>query len=202
MRDDHQKQEKLCFVTIGATASFDSLIKAALSQSFLEALEVANYTDLLLQHGREGQKILNDFYTQAQISDVEKITGVTVNGFDFEKEGLSQVMRKAKGERDAAEGVVISHAGSGTILDALRIAAPLIVVPNPGLLDNHQEELAEELAAQGYVIHGHLNNLAAAIEESETLRTKRRAWPPVNAGHDPSGRGLAAVMDDEMGFVD
>ena len=176
MRDDHQKQEKLCFVTIGATASFDSLIKAALSQSFLEALEVANYTDLLLQHGREGQKILNDFYTQAQISDVEKITGVTVNGFDFEKEGLSQVMRKAKGERDAAEGVVISHAGmrfrfhvgfnevaglyvspgSGTILDALRIAAPLIVVPNPGLLDNHQEELAEELAAQGYVIHGHL----------------------------------------------
>ena len=46
--------------------------------------------------------------------------------------------------------------GSGSILDALRIAVPIIVVPNPELLDNHQVELAEELAAQGYVIHGYL----------------------------------------------
>ena len=46
--------------------------------------------------------------------------------------------------------------GSGSILDALRIGVPLIVVPNPDLLDNHQVELAEELATQGYVIHGRL----------------------------------------------
>ena len=50
----------------------------------------------------------------------------------------------------------LTSKGSGSILDALRIAVPLIVVPNPSLLDNHQVELAEELAAQGYVIHGHL----------------------------------------------
>ena len=46
--------------------------------------------------------------------------------------------------------------GSGSILDALRISAPLIVVPNSTLLDNHQVELAEEMAAQGYAVHGHL----------------------------------------------
>lgn len=46
--------------------------------------------------------------------------------------------------------------GSGSILDALRIAVPIIVVPNPDLLDNHQVELAEELARQGYVVHGRL----------------------------------------------
>ena len=46
--------------------------------------------------------------------------------------------------------------GSGSILAALRIAVPLVVVPNPTLLDNHQVELAEALAEQGYVIHGHL----------------------------------------------
>ena len=46
--------------------------------------------------------------------------------------------------------------GSGSILAALRIAVPIIVVPNPDLLDNHQEELAGELAVQGYVIHGRL----------------------------------------------
>lgn len=52
--------------------------------------------------------------------------------------------------------LVTSDTGSGSILDALRISVPLIVVPNPNLLDNHQVELAEELASQGYVVHGHL----------------------------------------------
>lgn len=46
--------------------------------------------------------------------------------------------------------------GSGSILDALRVGVPLIVVPNPSLLDNHQVELAEALQEQGYVVHGRL----------------------------------------------
>ena len=46
--------------------------------------------------------------------------------------------------------------GSGSILDALRLAVPVVVVPNTALLDNHQEELAAELAAQGYVVYGKL----------------------------------------------
>lgn len=46
--------------------------------------------------------------------------------------------------------------GTGSILDALRISVPLIVVPNTTLLDNHQLELAEELAKQRYVVHGSL----------------------------------------------
>lgn len=46
--------------------------------------------------------------------------------------------------------------GSGSILEALRTSVPLVVVPNPDLLDNHQDELAEELAKQGYVVHGKL----------------------------------------------
>jgi len=50
----------------------------------------------------------------------------------------------------------ISNLGSGTILDALRIGVPIIVVPNPELLDNHQVELAEALESQGYVVHGRL----------------------------------------------
>lgn len=47
-----------------------------------------------------------------------------------------------------------------------------------------------------------LSDLSQALSESEILRKKQSAWPPSNKGHDPSGRGLAGVMDDEMGFVD
>lgn len=38
----------------------------------------------------------------------------------------------------------------------MRLDVPIIVVPNPALLDNHQAELAEELERQGYVTYGHL----------------------------------------------
>lgn len=44
--------------------------------------------------------------------------------------------------------------------------------------------------------------LPEALHQSDLLREKRKAWPPDNRSHDPSGRGLAGVMDDEMGFVD
>ena len=42
--------------------------------------------------------------------------------------------------------------GSGSILEAMRLGVPLVVVPNPSLKDNHQKELANELQKQGYVI--------------------------------------------------
>ena len=164
-----QNPQKVCFVTVGATASFDALIQATLSPPFLEALKSYNYTHLRLQHGKDGQKVLEQFDTTNR-----GVQDINISGFDFNKQGLGAEMRAAKGEGNRVEGVVVSHAGStshlpyqwgpkltcptgsGSILDALRIAVPIIVVPNPHLLDNHQEELAEELAVQGYVIHGHL----------------------------------------------
>ena len=164
-----QKPQKVCFVTVGATASFDALIKATLSPPFLEALKTYHYTHLRLQHGKDGQKVLEEFDPANR-----GVQDLSISGFDFNKQGLGSEMRAAKGEDNKLEGVVVSHAGnaspllypcgsrlmcrtgSGSILDALRIAVPIIVVPNPELLDNHQEELAEELAIQGYVINGHL----------------------------------------------
>ena len=46
--------------------------------------------------------------------------------------------------------------GTGSVLDTMSAGAPLIVVANPTLKDNHQEELAEELQNQGYAIWGKL----------------------------------------------
>jgi beta-1,4-N-acetylglucosaminyltransferase len=50
----------------------------------------------------------------------------------------------------------VNSIGAGTVLDAMRLDVPIIVVPNTTLLDNHQAELAEELERQGYVTYGHL----------------------------------------------
>ena len=89
--------------------------------------------------------------------------------------------------------------GSGSILDALRVAVPLVVVPNETLLDNHQVELAEALAEQEYVVHGRLSQLSQALADAEKLRQRAMQWPPVNSGPE---RGLKGIMDDEMGYLD
>ncbi|KAL6721381.1 N-acetylglucosaminyldiphosphodolichol N-acetylglucosaminyltransferase catalytic subunit alg13 [Lecanora helva] len=192
-------KQKVCFVTIGATASFNALIEAMLSQTFLTTLKQHGYTELRLQHGLEGGALLKSFHASRTAEE----TPLKITGFDFNKKGLGAEMLAAKGSNGgSSEGVVISHAGSGSILDALRIAVPLIVVPNPSLLDNHQVELAEALAAQGYVVHGRLEDLATAVGESERLREKKNVWPPRDGEGDPAGKGLIGVMDDELGFVD
>ncbi|KAL8739208.1 MAG: hypothetical protein Q9181_000099 [Wetmoreana brouardii] len=190
--------QKVCFVTIGATAAFDQLLEAVLTPQFLQALQGSGYTTLSLQYGKNGQKILRD----SEAFELAKNHGIEITGFDFNKQGLGQEMWAVKAGEDRAEGVVISHAGSGSILDALRIEAPLIVVPNTSLLHNHQVELAEEMARLGYLVHGSLDDLPATLTEAATLSKKRQAWPPENRGADPGGRGLAGVMDEEMGFYD
>jgi UDP-N-acetylglucosamine transferase subunit ALG13 len=43
-----------------------------------------------------------------------------------------------------------NYIGSGTILDVLRRGKPLIIVPNPTLLDNHQEDMAHAMELLGH----------------------------------------------------
>ncbi|KAF2812046.1 uncharacterized protein BDZ99DRAFT_383857 [Mytilinidion resinicola] len=191
--------KKLCFVTVGATASFNSLISATLHPQFLDALSKAGYTNLLVQYGKDGKAVFDKL-----TSELDGLAGhgIAIDGFDFNRDGLDQELKAAKGLPENSEGVVISHAGSGTILAVLRIDVPLVVVPNEDLLDNHQVELAKVLEEQGYVIYGRLEDLPATIAKSEELRIRHKSWPPVNSGAHRQARGLAGVMDEEMGFLD
>ncbi|GAB7349953.1 hypothetical protein MBLNU459_g0648t1 [Dothideomycetes sp. NU459] len=186
---------------MSATASFASLISAVLSSNFFTTLDQLDYTELVVQYGADGEPLYDS--RLKEVESAGQLTGIKVSGFALDHHGLGPYMRMAKtGGDKGIEGVVISHAGSGSILDALRISVPLIVVPNAELLDNHQVELAEALAEQEYVVHGTLENLPQALGESETLRMKQQQWPPVNSGVHRQTKGLASVLDEEMGFLD
>lgn len=97
---------KLCFLTVGATASFSALIEAAVSPAFLTALQSQGYTELSVQYGQDGRELFEKCKANAQ-----NASKLTVTGFDLDKVGLGRHMRRAKGGKDAVEGVVISHAG-------------------------------------------------------------------------------------------
>ncbi|KAL9112261.1 MAG: hypothetical protein Q9227_003379 [Pyrenula ochraceoflavens] len=197
------KPRKRCFVTIGATAPFDDLIMTVLTKQFLESLQAYDYTDLRIQYGKEGRKIF-DRFVEARGQQVKEQLGIDINGFDFDYSGLTHEMVaiKANEKENSIDGLLISHAGSGSILAGLRVGLPIIVVPNPKLMNNHQKELAEELARANYVIHGKLMDLDHNIADAEDLRARMRAWPPPTAAEDSTKRGLAGVMNDEMGWVD
>jgi beta-1,4-N-acetylglucosaminyltransferase len=150
-------------VTVGST-KFDALVGAALSQPVLGALSHKGYTDLVVQRG-------NSQVDEFDSKDVERNVhrhGLNIDVWTF-KPNLDE-------EYDAAD-LVIGHAGlcsplshflffflarhdtahnlgnclgSGTILDVLRRGKPLIIVPNPTLLDNHQEDMAHAMGLLGH----------------------------------------------------
>ncbi|EXJ88795.1 hypothetical protein A1O3_01859 [Capronia epimyces CBS 606.96] len=193
------KAAKRCFVTIGATASFNGLLKAVLEPGFITELQRVGYTELRIQYGDGAGEEIFETRTK-ELRDALAKDNFDITGFGFNKTGLREEMTRVKGQSIETEGMVISHAGSGSILDGLRGGVPLVVVPNTDLLHNHQVELAEILAEQQYVVYGKLSHLSAAIEEVEILRRNMRAWPPVRSGEEKYKHGLADVMAEEMGW--
>lgn len=104
--------QRICFVTIGATAAFDQLLHAVLTSQFLQTLRALGYTNLLLQYGAAGHSILESFEAKVASGEADN-HGIDISGFDFNKLGLGQEMSSVKAVKDRAEGVVISHAGNG-----------------------------------------------------------------------------------------
>jgi beta-1,4-N-acetylglucosaminyltransferase len=99
--------------------------------------------------------------------------------------------------------VVVSHAGAGTILNALVAGKPLVVVPRIAALgeviDDHQFELAEALDERGRVVvvtELSAGSLAEAIEHAPRrctgdrhgtgLQTALQIWLTEQASRPPS----------------
>lgn len=110
---------KRCFVTIGATAPFNSLIKAVLEPGFVTELRRAGYTELRIQYGdHEGEEI---FRARAkELREWPVGAGFDITGFGFNKTGLREELTAVKGRSSEDEGMVISHAGQSVLLRRLR----------------------------------------------------------------------------------
>ncbi|KAK4195920.1 glycosyltransferase family 28 C-terminal domain-containing protein [Triangularia verruculosa] len=160
-----------CFVTIGSIASFLPLLEQVISRPFLTRLQVAGFKKLTVQCGP------NVDWFEAQLEGLrpwEVLGDLEVEYFSYAPD-LKRFMLECRGEKDKRlAGCVIAHAGAGTVLEVKRYGAPLIVVPNPTLMDNHQLDLAVEVQRQGWAIHGKIDNLPHAVDKILQLIQKGR----------------------------
>ncbi|KAI1179258.1 glycosyltransferase family 28 C-terminal domain-containing protein [Nemania sp. FL0916] len=173
MEDSHDRLARTAFVTIGATAGFRSLLREVVSPKFLAVLKTLNFTNLVVQCGPDLE------YFDTIRPHVQESYGVDITAFSYAPDLKKYFMQASRGNDDAGRrdcGVIISHAGSGSIIEALEFDSKLVAVPNPELMDNHQLEIAEEMASQGFLIHGTLGSVTEAVEKIDTVTLKR--WPP------------------------
>lgn len=160
-------------VTVGATADFDSLVEAVLEENCLQALYSKNCRTLSIQVGPSRR------YQEYR----EERHGIAIEVWRI-KPSLNEEIKAAD--------LVISHAGSGTILDVLRLHKPLIAVPNTSLLHNHQLELAEALESRGHLITTTPANLPTTIAEFDPK--KLIAFPAFDKGK------FSSLLDEIVGF--
>jgi len=134
------------FVTVGTT-KFDELIQSLNNQEAYENLIQFGCQKLTLQIG------MTDF----------------VPSFLLEKQDEGEILidiysLKPSIKEDMEDATfVISHGGAGSILEALGMEKPTIVVVNDRLMDNHQMELASSLASNNHVFTSTPSNLLEAM---------------------------------------
>ncbi|KAK6337368.1 N-acetylglucosaminyldiphosphodolichol N-acetylglucosaminyltransferase catalytic subunit alg13 [Orbilia blumenaviensis] len=180
MASERSKTGKGVFVTVGTTA-FDGLIKAVLVPTVIGQLSDFGYTQIKVQHGNGREAYVNAF--TPELERLVQKTGISIDGFDYEESTrITELIIEAD--------LIISHAGSGTILDALRYQKAIIVVPNESLMDNHQAELATEMSKQKYVIQGKLDRFDASVALAQTYKFKH--FPRTGS------KKFVEVLEDEI----
>ncbi|EWY90992.1 beta-1,4-N-acetylglucosaminyltransferase [Fusarium oxysporum f. sp. lycopersici 4287] len=141
--------DRVCLVTVGATTGFGKLVESVLQPSFWQYMNSQRFTQLRVQCGPD----LAWASKQLAGRKVNIPSGLCIDLFASKKNLMKEEMslcKDADGKRQL--GLVISHAGTGTILDAWKMGLPLIVVPNIQLLNDHQTEMAKYLSKEGYAI--------------------------------------------------
>ena len=143
-KDDPASLPRFVFVTVGSTR-FDALVRAVDDARVHAQLQAKGFRRIVFQIGT-GE------YMPADIDGyAESDSAATRQPSEVSPLLPVQVFRRAPSIQPYLKhaGLVISHAGVGTVMETLRIGSPLIAVVNPSLMDDHQLEVC--LALGKYV---------------------------------------------------
>ncbi|KAF2965668.1 hypothetical protein GQX73_g7870 [Xylaria multiplex] len=195
LRSRHDRPTRTAFVTIGATAGFRSLLQEVVSPKFLATLKSLDFTDLVVQCGPD-----LEYFDSIRPGYSQKAYGLDITAFSYAPDLNKYFAQASRGDDDNGKrecGVIVSHAGSGSIIGALEFDSKLVAVPNPELMDNHQLEIAEEMESQGFLIHGTLGSVAEAVEKIDKIVLRK--WPPgPSPGSAYQEGGLWEAINDLM----
>ncbi|KAJ0120279.1 glycosyltransferase family 1 protein [Diaporthe amygdali] len=144
-------------VTGGATVPFVPLLEEAINETFLQSLRAHGFTHVYLQCGTAHDQIETRLKTGRG--------GIQIETFDFCRDLKSLMKEHCRGEKGVKPaGVVIGHAGTGTISDATEVDCALVIVANTTLMDDHQSVFAAEMAAEyPTIIQAHLGRSVPEI---------------------------------------
>lgn len=160
--------EKTLFITTGATVVFEDLIKVVLTDEFLAQVVFQwGFTQMKLQFGVGGlgESLFLKKFPKAERRGKEwdvDWKSLKISGFAFTNDMNSVV---------SSSDLVISHAGTGSILDVLRQDKKLVVVINENLMDNHQSEIAKVLEDGGHLIKTTvlLENILKSLKKADEM---------------------------------
>ncbi|KAI9251225.1 glycosyl transferase [Sporodiniella umbellata] len=164
------------FVTVGSTG-FDELIYETTKHEFLDNLSRLNIKRVVFQYGTSEPVFFEN---------IQAYEGSTmqVEGYKYKPSTTNDILEA---------NIVISHAGSGTMLQVLRLGdRKLIMVVNKSLLDNHQLELAETMHKKKYAICSDISDLGFTIQSIQQFIPK--AFPKANS------KIFKNTVDSHMGF--
>ncbi|ABN67759.2 syntenic homolog of ALG13_YEAST UDP-N-acetylglucosamine transferase subunit ALG13 (Asparagine linked glycosylation protein 13) [Scheffersomyces stipitis CBS 6054] len=178
-------------ITTGATVTFRSLLDYVVSPEFIENLSKFKVSRLKLQYGNEinpttNEHVSRDYFErlvkQSEIvskfqldistdrkSDTDGSITYSSTKYDFVLEAFPFSMDIDSHIRSA--DVVISHAGTGSIIDALKLHKKLVVIVNDALMDNHQAEIANEFAKLNYCVSHNVNELFGTEKLINSVRS-------------------------------
>lgn len=191
----------LLLVTTGATVTFAALVDHVVQPAFLQTVRGLGFSQVVLQYGNEtdqkGNHVSKQHLSNAlaasdtvdklglQISNETNDKAVTTFAsptFSLVVFAYSPDIARYISQAD----LVVSHAGTGSIVDTLRLKKPLLVVTNLALMDNHQQEVAHQFEKDNYLKSLTTADLAdgkleAAIEQFQKgkLRFLELPSPPL-----------------------
>ena len=151
-------------------------------EAVAEGLVTQGFGRLVLQIGSTGTYVPHRLLPAGEARGVHR-SGLEVHLFRLVP-SLSGYVRDAD--------LVVSHAGAGSLFEALRAGKMVLAVPNGALMDNHQVELASELAARKFLFWCEPSGLESALAALDA-----GALVPYDPG---SMEGVIAAIDASVGW--